>query len=109
MNRSQLASTVYDADTYDDSPQYNWGAGFKVEDFAKEIDDHNGKLFGDLRQAICDRLGIGFQRSGCKWSFVVLLNGFLAVIPEHIWRDYLFYIIYQIYTRIGGTITNNVY
>ena len=72
LDRIELTSTVYDPDTYDDTPQYVWDEGFRADVFARRIDTDNDKLFGDLRRAICDKLQIPYQQSGCKCPLSII-------------------------------------
>ena len=58
IDRDTLSSIAYDdPDTYDDTPRYLWGPGFKFEDLSDEINSHNNSLFATLREAIEELLG----------------------------------------------------
>lgn len=66
LDETSFASTVYDAETYDDLPTYTWNESLDLDSFVREIDLGNDRLFGCLRTAICEKLGIDFRLQGCK-------------------------------------------
>ena len=45
---------------------YVWDDEWDLDDFAQDIDRHNQDLFGYLQNAICEKLEIPIQRSGCE-------------------------------------------
>ena len=52
----------------DDLPEQRWAAAdFVPYWLAHAIDGHNDRLFSALQEAICDRLRIPLQTSGCKY------------------------------------------
>ena len=53
-----FASTVYDAETYDDLPTYHWGPAFAIQDFEKDIETTNGDYWNNVKAAICRKLNI---------------------------------------------------
>ena len=66
LDEDSFASTVYDPDTYDDLPTYQWDETLNLDRFAQAIDDSNNRLFGRLKVAICHKLSIGFRSAGCE-------------------------------------------
>jgi hypothetical protein len=58
----------YDPTVYNDMPTYDWDQHFDRRDFIGSIERHNDELFRYLREAICHRLGPGFnpQTKGCE-------------------------------------------
>ena len=79
LDRSAFTDAVYDDSTiYDDSPQYEWDRHFDADRVAQNIDAENGLLFEYLKRAISQKLGMHYQRVGCKlfdsfWRFQVWL------------------------------------
>ena len=67
LDLSSFSSTVYDPNGYDDVPEYKWDNNFSAKMFAEAIDEHNNTLFENLKHSVCQNLGIGYQRTGCKF------------------------------------------
>ena len=76
----ETASLVYDPETYDDFPTYEWNARFNIDDFARIIEEHNDDLWAHMKLAICGKLGIPFRMGGCKWK-LLLRNPRLSWFP----------------------------
>jgi len=55
---TETASLVYDPDTYDDIPTYDWNERFDPANFSITINIHNNALWQVVREAICGKLGI---------------------------------------------------
>lgn len=67
LDRSAFTDAVYDDSAfYDDSPRYEWDKDFDANLVAQKIDSENGQLFDYLKRTISHKLGMGYQRVGCK-------------------------------------------
>ncbi|KAL9632676.1 MAG: hypothetical protein Q9164_005168 [Protoblastenia rupestris] len=58
LESDSLASTIYDAQAYDDLPTYKWGPQFSATQFGKAIDNANSGYWISTRAALCARLNI---------------------------------------------------
>lgn len=63
---SSFSTTVYDTNSYDAVPDYDWGSTFQAKSFVAGIERINDQLFEDLKVTVCQKLQIGYQRTGCK-------------------------------------------
>ena len=67
LDRSAFTSAVYDdSTTYDDSPRYEWDKDFNADQVEASINSENDQLFEYLKRTISHKLGMGYQRVGCK-------------------------------------------
>ena len=59
-------SLAYDPRTYDDFPDYLWDQDFTIDDLENQIELSNNELWGNVKRAICYKLGISFSSAGCE-------------------------------------------
>ena len=63
-------SLAYDPRTYDDFPDYPWDETFSIDTLETEIETDNNRLWGNVKKAICYKLGIPFASAGCESLFL---------------------------------------
>ena len=71
IDRTDPTHDSYNDDAYDVMPQYDWNENFDKSELISQIIGENDILFEHLREAISVKLGIPYQRHGCK-SFLNL-------------------------------------
>ena len=74
LDMQMTTSLMYDPDTYDDIPTYQWDERFSIDSFARTIDRYNDELWYTVRRAICGKLGIPFKHGGCKLPLSVSIG-----------------------------------
>lgn len=66
LEKTVMNTSEYDALLYDDLPGYAWNEYFDASQYSYSIDVHNDQIFEEIKQDICDMLGIPLQRTGCE-------------------------------------------
>ncbi|KAL9126622.1 MAG: hypothetical protein Q9217_004360 [Psora testacea] len=64
LQPESLASTIYDGETYDDLPNYEWSPTFSVDQFAQDIEEANTGYWTNVKTAICKKLNIPVVLAG---------------------------------------------
>ena len=64
LGKEQLVNPNYDADSYDEMPQYYWNDNFSADSFGVAIESANAGYWNNTKAVVCQRVGMPFTYSG---------------------------------------------
>ena len=64
LAKQQLVNPTYDADSYDEMPQYKWNENFSADSFGIAIETANAGYWNNTKAVVCQRVGMPFTYSG---------------------------------------------